>query len=307
MRTVGRCRILLTIEAVSSSTWSRCSAREVGELAAEPLQLARRMLVDRAAQGGDGRHDLETGAASRSCRASSSATMRSACAASRSRSRRFCGDHALQVVDVVQIARRDAVDVGIQVARHGDVDQEHGPTPAARMTSRDAGAVITKPGAAVEEMTMSAAASCASSSSKSTARPPHAAGPAPRRWPASGWSRRCARCRCACRCVAVSSLVSPAPSTSTTRRSSLPNTCLASSTATELTSPAARRWRSRCARACPTSRACRKSLLKTVLVQPPSQAAGRRSLSWATICASPTTIESRLAATRNRWAMAASP
>ena len=112
---------------------------------------------------------------------------------------------------------------------------------------------------------------------------------------------------CALRCVAVSSLVSPAPTMSTVWSRSLPNTCRASSTAAELTltgrSPMAVSVRTRL----PTSSACRKRRLKTTLVQPPSHACWYAALSWATICASPTTIESRLEVTRNRWAMAPSP
>ena len=74
------------------------------------------------------------------------------------------------------------------------------------------------------------------------------------------------------RCVAVSSLVSPAPMISAVWSLNLPNTCSARSTPAELTltgfSPMAVSVRTRL----PTSRARRKSRLKTTLVQPPSQA-----------------------------------
>ena len=39
--------------------------------------------------------------------------------------------HVLQVVDVVEVDVAHAVDLRVEVARHGDVDEEHGAVPAA--------------------------------------------------------------------------------------------------------------------------------------------------------------------------------
>ena len=58
-------------------------------------------------------------------RSTSSATIASAWSASFMRSRRFGVDHFLQVVDVVEEDVVELVDRRLDVARHGDVDQEH--------------------------------------------------------------------------------------------------------------------------------------------------------------------------------------
>ena len=166
--------------------------------------------------------------------------------------------------------------------------------------------VMTYSGADVELITMSAAARCCSSWSNGTARPPTL-------WASFSevskvrFATRMRSMPCALRCVAVSSLVSPAPTMSTVWSLNLPNTCRASSTAAELTltgrSPMDVSVRTRL----PTSSACRNRRLKTTLVQPPSHASWYAPFIWATIWASPTTMESRLEVTRKRCAIAPSP
>ena len=68
-------------------------------------------------------------------------------------------DDLLQIVDVVEIGVVDALDLGVEVARDGDVDEEDRPARGgASWRAPRRARVMTMPGADVEEMTMSATA-----------------------------------------------------------------------------------------------------------------------------------------------------
>ena len=105
---------------------------------------------------------------------------------------------------------------------------------------------------------------------------------------------------------AVVSAMRPAPMRSTCRPGRSSRTSSASSTATADTDadPVPMRV---CARTClPTSSACRKRRLSTGPDAPSSTASSQAWRTWPWISLSPTTMESRLEATRKSWVAARS-
>ena len=129
MRTVGWWRILLTMATVSCRPARAVSA--VGARAWRSSAAARlRGCRPGATQQRNCRRHLESTSHS-FMRAASSAMMASASRAP-ARARAVGFTHALQVVDVVKVAALDAPDLGVEVARHSDVDQEQRWAPRRR-------------------------------------------------------------------------------------------------------------------------------------------------------------------------------
>ena len=165
--------------------------RELAERAGQARELGLANAVDRAAQPGDGGYDLEAGQPlvhAGELFGDDAFGLSDLALALVS----VGGGHALQIVDVVQIALLEAPDGRVEVAGHGDVDHEQRTAPAAAHDLGEAVPIDDESLRGGQEITMSAATSCSSSSSKQTARP-RSAPPAPRRSPACGWRR--APCR----------------------------------------------------------------------------------------------------------------
>ncbi len=169
----------------------------------------------------------------------------------------------------------------------------------ARSTGARASWVRTTPAELVEETTTSASSSAAGSASSAAARARAAS------------ARRAARSsvRFATTSIvaprerrfrAVDSLVRPAPTSTTRRRSSPSNTCSASAAAAAGIdaglSPIAVSTRAR--------RPARRAMRNVRPSRGPGEPASNASLTWPRISPSPGTIESRPAATRKRWSAA---
>ena len=109
------------------------------------------------------------------------------------------------------------------------------------------------------------------------------------------------------RCLPAASPISPAPTSSTRRPSRVPKIFFARSPAIELTltEPSAMVVSLRTFFA--TAKACEKQRSRSVPRLPVVFEAEYASLTCPRICGSPTTIESRLDATRNTWRTASSP
>ena len=102
---------------------------QVAELAAEALQLGAADLLHRVSQRGDRGHHLE---AAQPVVDAGELLLDDALGVVRL----FLAlaavllHHVLQVVDVVEVGVAHAIDLGVEVARHGDVDEEDGPMAA---------------------------------------------------------------------------------------------------------------------------------------------------------------------------------
>ena len=109
---------------------------QVAELAAETLELGAADLLHRVAQRGDRRHDLEAAQpvvhAAQLLLDDALGVVRLFLALAA-----VLLDHMLQVVDVVEVGVAHTVDLGVEVARHGDVDEEDGPVPAVLQRALD--------------------------------------------------------------------------------------------------------------------------------------------------------------------------
>ena len=128
---IGPCAILLMMPRVSASMASSCCGRERAALAAHLLHLAGADLLELLLQADDGGGDLGH-------------------LEPRHHALHFFGDHLLgvlgllhalaqvgvdhflQVVDVVEEDVVELVDRRLDVARHRDIDQEHGPVAPRR-------------------------------------------------------------------------------------------------------------------------------------------------------------------------------
>ncbi len=107
---------------------------QVAELAAETLELSPADLLHRVSQRGDRGHDLEAAQpvvhAAQLLHDDALGVVRLFLALAA-----VLLHHVLQVVDVVEVGVAHAVDLGVEVARHGDVDEEDGPvTPVLERT-----------------------------------------------------------------------------------------------------------------------------------------------------------------------------
>ena len=104
-------------------------------------------------------------------------------------------DHVLQVVDVVEVGVAHAVDLGVEVARHGDVDEEHGAVPAALEGALDdlpGDDVVRRRGGADDDVGDGEVLLEVLEPHRLSADSP---APAPSTWPASGWRPGSSRCR----------------------------------------------------------------------------------------------------------------
>ena len=133
---MGACRILLTIALDSASTAARVSGEASGSRASV-LAAPRRCRISSSRS----RSETIVGITSTSrCRVRNLATSRSTSASARWASRAALAqvgvDHLLEVVDVVAIDVVERVDAGLDVAGHGDVDEEQRPAAPRRASTR---------------------------------------------------------------------------------------------------------------------------------------------------------------------------
>ena len=208
MRTVGRCRSLFTIAAVTDSRAR--GARRAGRACAR-AQLRRADLLRAGAQRRDRRHDVERrlplAEPLRLLGDDRLGALRLAPAAGER-----LGDDGLEVVDVVEVAAVELVDGGVEVARDGEVDQEERPAAArARAPARPSSRSRIQPGALVEERTTSARAQLAPRAGRAGAAPRRSARRAPRRDRACGSRRTRSSAPRETRLRAASSPTLPAP------------------------------------------------------------------------------------------------
>ena len=92
-------------------------------------------------------------------RSTSSLMISSACSATFTRAFRLRLDHFTQIVDVVEEHAVQFIHRGLDVARHRDVDQEHGPVAARLITPRICSLVRMKCGAPLDAITISTSGS----------------------------------------------------------------------------------------------------------------------------------------------------
>ena len=213
------------------------------------------------------------------------------------------GGYLLQVVDVVDEDAFELVHRRIDVARDGNVDEEHGAIAAAMQESLSvlgAEDVVGRAGGADDDVGL---AGCFVEILEwNDLRPSLETASAMRR--ARSWVRLVTRmvpAPCWTRWRAASSLILPAPTRKTVRPAESRRSC----------GPDPRRlkrWR-REFEPMPVSEraflAAAKALWRRCSSCPPTVpealATEKASLTWPRICGSPTTMESRLAAMRKRW------
>ena len=305
-RVIGACRIFCTTERASSSTAACCSGVIGPRRRRKRSNFRPAHLQQPLAQRLDRRTDLQQAAPALE-RLDLRGQNQRAVSAARWRSSRLTSTTPCKSSNVVQVNVVEAVDRGVDVARHGDIDEEQRPSaPRSQHFAHRSRCQTTMPGAPVPLTTMS---------TRRAVRTPRPSGsrrrPAARRCTAERWKVRLATVIAHARGGQVARRQLGHLARSEQQR-------LAAGRGRRRSCAPARPRRTRSNTACleiPVSvRArlaaaspCCNSRSSSEPVVPAARATRYACLTWPRICGSPRIIESRPAATSNRWRTASLP